>query len=166
MCLSFTPIHCFFFPGGFETDFGTAMSTGKRLPKRSIIGTRIVAPGDDGRLFPGVIMAVKTSEDPEGTGPSPMAQPPPTEGGPEAKYSVRFDDGRVNEFSNTEIIGPGFSNVTRSKLKPNQVVYVTHANREYQGRVLHHRPNIDQVIIALVSHLFAPCRGRHCPLDH
>jgi hypothetical protein len=31
------------------------MSTGKRLAKRSILGTRVVAPGEDGRLYPGMI---------------------------------------------------------------------------------------------------------------
>ena len=32
----------------------------KRLAKRSIIGTRIAAPGHDGRFYPGVIEATKT----------------------------------------------------------------------------------------------------------
>jgi len=43
------------------------MSTGKRLAKRSILGTRVVAPGDDGRLYPGIIADMKT---PEGGGSS------------------------------------------------------------------------------------------------
>ena len=128
------------------------MATGKRLPKRSIIGTRVVAPGEDGRLYPGVIVAIKRNEDLEDT--KELAGP---NAGSEAKYSVRFDeDRRVGEFFDTEIIGPGFSSITSYKLKPNQVVFVTHANREYQGTVLHHRPNIDQVIIELVSFSILP----------
>ena len=138
-----------FFLGGqrqsnIQADFINDMSTGKRLPKRSIIGTRVVAPGENNRLFPGVIVAMKTLGEevvPDGTRDS------------ETRYSVRFDYDRkvVKEFVESEIIGPGFSNVTSSKLKPDQTVYVTHANREFQGIVRHHRPNIDQVIIQLVS---------------
>ena len=31
------------------------MSTGKRLATRSILGTRVVVPGEDGRFYPGLI---------------------------------------------------------------------------------------------------------------
>lgn len=37
-----------------QTSFAI-MSTGKRLAKRSILGTRVVAPGEDGRFYPGMI---------------------------------------------------------------------------------------------------------------
>jgi hypothetical protein len=36
--------------GELSLDAIITMSTGKRLAKRSILGTRVVAPGDDGRL--------------------------------------------------------------------------------------------------------------------
>ena len=120
------------------------MSTGKRLAKRSILGTRVVAPGDDGRLYPGIIADMKT---PEG-GSSSTANTSPNH----IRYTVRFDENRkMKDFYEGEIIGPGFSAVTSSKLRPKQKVWVTNANREMEGYVLHHRPNIDQVIVQLVS---------------
>ena len=119
------------------------MSTGKRLAKRSILGTRVVAPGDDGRLYPGIIAAMKTPEGGSLSSASSSNDP---------RYAVRFDESRkIKEFYEGDIIGPGFSAVTSSKLRPEQKVWVTHANREMEGHVLHHRPNIDQVIIQLVS---------------
>ena len=58
------------------------MSTGKRLAKRSILGTRIVAPGHDGRFYPAIIQAVKTLNELSDT-----------------VYSCRFDNSRkVSEF--------------------------------------------------------------------
>ena len=119
------------------------MSTGKRLAKRSILGTRVVAPGDDGRLYPGIIADMKT---PEGGSSSTSNT------SNHIRYTVRFDENRkIKDFIEGEIIGPGFSAVTSSKLRPKQKVWVTNANREMEGYVLHHRPNIDQVIIQLVS---------------
>ena len=119
------------------------MSTGKRLAKRSILGTRVVAPGDDGRLYPGIIADMKT---PEGGNSSTSST------SNHIRYTVRFDENRkIQEFFEGEIIGPGFSAVTSSKLRPKQKVWVTNANREMEGYVIHHRPNIDQVIIQLVS---------------
>ena len=87
----------------------------------------------------------------------PLGPPLPAAGcdrsGQVVKYSVRFEHDKkvVREFSESEMIGPGFASVTSSKLKHDQVVYVTHNNREFQGLVRYHRPNIDQVIIQLVS---------------
>ena len=133
-------------------------TTGKRLAKRSILGTRVVAPGDDGRLYPGIIAAMKTPEagcsvsgDLSSSSSSSSSSPPSSSSSSDQKYTVRFDESRkIKEFLEGEIIGPGFSNVTSSKLRPDQKVWVTHANREMEGYVLHHRPNIDQVIIQLV----------------
>ena len=135
----------------------------KKLAKRSIVGTRIAVPSSnhDGRLLPGVIVAMKTpgsdsggndSVEPLGP-PRPRLMTPSAEDMAAVKYSVRFDYDKsvVKEFSENEIIGPGFSSVTSSKLKHDQTVYVTHNNREFQGVVRYHRPNIDQVIIQLVS---------------
>lgn len=115
-------------------------AAGKRLAKRSILGTRVAAPGEDGRFHPGIIQAVKTCED-------------RLHG--ENRYSVKFDVTRkTREFREADIIGPGFQSVTSSKLRAGQIVYVTHCNREMQGSVLHHRPNIDQVIIQLLVRRF------------
>ena len=67
------------------------------------------------------------------------------------RYSVRFEGTRkVAEFSESEIIGPGFQNVSTSKLRPGQIVYITYCNREVQGSVICHRPTADQVIIRLL----------------
>ncbi len=67
------------------------------------------------------------------------------------RYSVRFEGTRkVSEFSESEIIGPGFQNVSTSKLRPGQNVYITYCNREVQGSVVCHRPTVDQVIIRLL----------------
>ncbi len=66
-------------------------------------------------------------------------------------YSVRFEGTRkVSEFSESEIIGPGFQNVSTSKLRPGQIVYITYCNREVQGSVICHRPTADQVIVRLL----------------
>ncbi len=57
---------------------------------------------------------------------------------------------QIREYHESELVGPGFSPVARAKLRPGQVVYVTHANREVQGCVTMHRPNIDQVIVQIL----------------
>jgi hypothetical protein len=71
------------------------------------------------------------------------------------RYSVRFEGTRkVLEFSESEIIGPGFQNVSTSKLRPGQIVYITYCNREVQGSVICHRPTVDQVIIRVLVSFF------------
>ncbi|XP_071440085.1 uncharacterized protein, partial [Hetaerina americana] len=110
------------------------MSTGKRLAKRSIIGTRVCALGDDNRYHPGVINAVRTT----------AAAPGGTSSGPgENRYSVRFDSsspqrrqGLAREYRDSEIVGPGFRSVTNVRLRPGQKVFLTHNGREVAGRVL------------------------------
>lgn len=121
------------------------MSTGKRLAKRSILGTRVVAPGEDGLYYPAVIQAVKNQSGPAENSNSMHEKVA-------GKYSVRFDLSRkVKEYAEAEIIGPGFSGMTGIKLRPGQIVYVTYCNREMQGSVVCHRPNIDQVIVRLLN---------------
>lgn len=112
------------------------MSTGKRLAKRSILGTRIVAPGQDGRFYPAVIQAVKTYEDRLS----------------ENRYTVRFDNSRkVSEFLETELIGPGFSCVSRlcDSLMAGQRVYLTHLGREMEGTIMSHDTENDQLVVNL-----------------
>lgn len=112
------------------------MSTGKRLAKRSIIGTRVVAPRDDGLFHSAVIHAVKNTKE-EGT-----------DG--EAKYSVRFDDTRcVSVFKETELIGPGFQSVHSAVLKPGQKVYLTFNGREVTGQVREHDTDVDEVDVVI-----------------
>ena len=111
------------------------MSTGKRLAKRSILGTRIVAPGADGRFYPAIIQAVKTYEDRLS----------------ENKYTVRFENSRkVSEFRETEIIGSGFGGVLGVRaLRSGQTVYLTHQGREMEGSVAQHKPGSDTVVVNL-----------------
>ena len=109
------------------------MSTGKRLAKRSILGTRVAAPIGDGHYMTGVIQAVKTCEDPS------LAN----------RFSVRLDDSRVSEYLDHDLVGPGFKPVTCIQMVPGQTVYCTHLQREMSGRVVRHNFDTQDVIIAL-----------------
>lgn len=111
------------------------MSTGKRLAKRSILGTRVACCLDDGKYYSGVICAVKTVN----------------EGGPPV-YSVRVEgERRAREVREGDLVGSGFTPVGSVKLRSGQKVYITHNNREVSGSVLYHRPNIDEVLISVIS---------------
>jgi len=110
------------------------MSTGKRLAKRSILGTRVAAPISDGLYMTGIIQAVKTCEDPSLVN----------------RFSVLFDDlNSKAEFLDTDLVGPGFKPVTSIKLEAGQLVYVTHMQREMAGRVVRHDFDSQDVIITL-----------------
>jgi hypothetical protein len=110
------------------------MSSGKRLAKRSILGTRVMAPGIDGLYEPGMIQAMKTYEDPSLSN----------------RYSVRFDESRrVVEFLEADIIGPGFQTVNSVHLQPGQVVFVTHNQREMQARVIRHDFETQDVLLRI-----------------
>lgn len=110
------------------------MSTGKRIAKRSILGTRVVAPGIDGRFYPAVIQSPKTYSD------SYVS---------ENRYLVRFDNSRkVSEFGESELIGPGFSGVSAvGTLLSGQRVYLTHGGREVEGTVCQHDVKADIVTV-------------------
>ncbi|XP_060081033.1 zinc finger protein 704-like [Ylistrum balloti] len=103
----------------------------RRLAKRSIIGTKICAAWQDGRYYPGTI------------------QNHPAEGDlhREPKYTVRFDDGFQREVNVSDIVGPGFSNISSITLKHGQKVYLTLNGREVQGSVAEHNRTQDEVII-------------------
>ncbi|QQP57458.1 Uncharacterized protein FKW44_002464 [Caligus rogercresseyi] len=62
------------------------MSTGKRLAKRSIIGSRIAASWDDGKYYPGIIMGVSNG----------------------GIYTIKYDGGGSKEKKGTDLIGPAF----------------------------------------------------------
>lgn len=149
------------------------MSTGKRLAKRSIVGTKVVVLREDGLyypgemrcsillsflgglldrwrglyfcLLPGVIQAVKTAEVDPAKGQSVSI----------TKYAVRsMMDGQrqqLREYSEVDLIGPGFQSTAGLTLQPGQKVYVTFTGREVAGHVIKHRPDVDQVHIALQS---------------
>lgn len=120
------------------------MSTGKRIAKRSIIGTRVCAPGDDGKFYSGVIHAVKT--------PSHYIDPFATAG---MKYSIRFDPPVPNclswnrEYKDIELIGPGFQSVQNFHLLPGQKVYLTFNGREISGEIVQHDVNMDEVSVQI-----------------
>ena len=123
------------------------------------MGTRVVVPGEEGLFLPAVIQAVKTAPktDPgqDQTGSSSNSGSSGQVSSGTSRYSVRFDLTRkVREYPETDIIGPGFAGITGLKLRPGQIVYVTYCNREMQGSVVVHRPNIDQVIVRLLVSFF------------
>ena len=112
------------------------MSTGKRLAKRSILGTRVAAPSSssEGLYDSGIIQAVKTCEDPSLPN----------------RFSVRFEnrlDNKVSEFLETDLIGPGFRSINTVQLCAGQTVYVTHCQRELAGLVVRHDKETQDVII-------------------
>lgn len=107
------------------------MSTGKRLAKRSILGTRVCAPTHDGLHMPGVIQATKTDADDENI------------------YTVAFADKTTGEYRGEELIGPGFQTIAGLSLKTGQRVYVTFNGREVSGAVLDHDEARDDVLISI-----------------
>lgn len=120
------------------------MSTGKRLAKRSIIGTRICAPGEDGLFYSGVIQSVKT--------PADHAD---FEINMDTVYSVRFDTSSKKcpsvkrEFYGSEIIGPGFQSLSNFRLSSGQKVYLTYNGREISGHIVHHNTLVDEVTVSI-----------------
>ena len=101
------------------------MSTGKRIAKRSIIGTRVVAPSLDGRFYPATIQSTKHYD---------MYQPTAQ------RYLVKFDNSRkVCEFGENELVGPGFAAVSAiGMLMTGQRVYLTHGGREVDSKIIEH----------------------------
>lgn len=115
------------------------MSTGKRLAKRSIIGTRVAALGDDGLYYSGMIQAVKTPAPfPENNNCINLT--------PNTRYTVRFDGGKsTREYRDTELIGPGFRGMAGVRLRPGQKVFLTYNGRESRAEVLHHQYETDEL---------------------
>lgn len=73
------------------------------------------------------------------------------------KYAVRSimetagQAGRqqLREYSEVDLIGPGFQSTAGLTLQPGQKVYVTFTGREVAGHVTKHRPDVDEVHITL-----------------
>ncbi|XP_054159207.1 zinc finger protein 704-like [Oppia nitens] len=106
------------------------MSCGKRLAKRSIVGTRVSAPFD-GHYFSAVITRVKSG--------SPLDSV-------DTLYSVLFDraiNGRrvLLDFRANQLIGSGFQPITAVTLKAGQKVYITYNGREVSAAVDSHDPS-------------------------
>lgn len=115
------------------------MSTGKRLAKRSIIGTRVCVKAEDGIYYSGVINAVKT---------------PGSSQTVDTKYSVRFDPVpdlplSKKEFRDSDLIGPGFRTMIGVRLLPRQKVYITYNGREVSGLVNEHSSLTDEVTVVI-----------------
>ncbi|XP_018045858.1 PREDICTED: zinc finger protein 704 [Atta colombica] len=124
------------------------MSTGKRLAKRSIIGTRVCAPGQDGKYYSGAICAVKTPQTAESPGQKSVT------GTSKTLYSVRFDiiggsPPSPKEYTDRDLIGPGFGSVTGARLVPGQKVYLTYNGREIHAEVTEHRQHLDEVDVVI-----------------
>ncbi|KOB79004.1 Uncharacterized protein OBRU01_00333 [Operophtera brumata] len=117
------------------------MSTGKRLAKRSIIGTRVAALGDDGLYYSGMIQAVKTPAPfPENNNCINLT--------PNTRYTVRFDGGKsAREYRDAELIGPGFRGMAGVKLQPAQRVFLTYNGREVRADVLAHDHLTDELCV-------------------
>lgn len=132
--------------------FLNKMSTGKRLAKRSIIGTRVCAPGADGIWYSGTIQGVKTppsANQKDNTNCINLT--------PHTRYSVRFDSkqdisrrGLAREFRESELIGPGFKTIMDVRLKPGQKVFLTYNGRESAGEVVQHDDLKDEVTVKIV----------------
>ncbi|CAB0019947.1 unnamed protein product, partial [Nesidiocoris tenuis] len=133
----------------FKIDSSHRMSTGKRLAKRSIIGTRVCVRGEDGIYYAGVINAVKTPGSSSGLVSSSAGA------ASESRYSVRFDPVPSappfkREYRDAELIGPGFRTMASGVvLLPGQKVFITYNGREVAGSVINHQIEQDEIQISI-----------------
>lgn len=122
------------------------MTTNKRLAKRSIVGTRVVAPGPDKLYYSGTIQKVKTQSLGIRDNNCIMLTP-------DTKYMVRFDIGQemigTSEYLGSELIGPGFQSVMNVHLAPRQRVFITYNGRESVAEVLSHDFVKDEVCVRI-----------------
>ena len=56
---------------------------------------------------------------------------------------------QLREYSEVDLIGPGFQSTAGLTLQPGQKVFVTFTGREVAGHVTKHRPDVDEVHITL-----------------
>ena len=75
------------------------MFSSRRLAKRSILGTKIAAPWQDGRFYPGSIQGTETAINGD------------------EYYTIFFDSGHTKTLEDRDLIGPGFQPITVAKLK-------------------------------------------------
>lgn len=130
------------------------MSTSRRLAKRSIIGTKVCAPGPDGLWYSGVIQDVKTPTSLSGgaLAPPPDPMPPPTFLAPgdalvnaDTRYIVRFDfktqsqslsPSNVLASASASTSGPG----SASGSSPESVIVETRRAAAAAAASVHHSP--------------------------
>jgi hypothetical protein len=113
------------------------MSCGKRLAKRSIIGTRVCAP-IDGHYYSGLIESTKTS----------------SVDSRETLYCVRFDNlfngRRISyDYKALQLIGPGFQSISIANLNRGQKIFITYNGREVSGIVDSHNLTTDDVFLTI-----------------
>lgn len=53
------------------------------------------------------------------------------------------------EYSDRDLIGPGFGSVTGARLVPGQKVYLTYNGREIHAEVTEHRQHLDEVDVVI-----------------
>lgn len=127
------------------------MSNNKRLAKRSIVGTRVCAPGQNQLYYSGVIQKVKTQSIGIGDNHCIMLTP-------DTKYMVRFDLGQEmmgsNEYLGSELIGPGFQSVMNLHLSPGQRIFITYNGRESVAEVLSHDFLKDEVNVRILGNSY------------
>lgn len=139
----------------------------KRLAKRSIVGTRVCAMGNDRLWYAGAITNVKPPPAHQRVADACAPLSPPNAAGVaiggESKYTVRFDAKQdlsalglgpqsrrlVREFYESELIGPGFQSVCNAVLQPGQRAYITHNGRESTAEVVRHDEAKDEVTVRL-----------------
>lgn len=119
----------------------------KRLAKRSIVGTRVCAPGRDKLYYSGIIQKVKTPPISINDKNNCITLTADT------KYTVRFDIGQTMigtaEYLASELIGPGFQNVMNVNLAPGQRIFITYNGRESAAEVLSHDFAKDEVCVRI-----------------
>lgn len=123
------------------------MSNTKRLAKRSIIGTRVCAPGPDKLYYAGMIQKVKTPA------PLGLGEPNCIQLTADTKYTVRFDLGQAmigcREYFGTDLIGPGFQNVMNVNLAAGQRIFITYNGRESSAEVVSHDFAKDEINVRI-----------------
>lgn len=102
----------------------------KRMPKRSIIGTRVSAMYSDGIFYPVMIRSIK-ARTPTG----------------DFVYEVIREDGVSQDCQSDMMVGPGFLPVSNTHLKFNQPVYTNLDGREVRAIVQKHRKQTNEVLL-------------------
>lgn len=101
----------------------------------------------------GVIQAVKTAEVDPAKGQSvsitKYAVRSVMDGGAMVQSGPQQQRQQLREYSEVDLIGPGFQTTAGLTLQPGQKVYITFTGREVAGHVTKHRPDVDEVHITL-----------------
>lgn len=133
------------------------MSINKRIAKRSIVGSRVSALNKEtGYFYPGVIIGCKNNEDLlhgmnftlNSTNNGIINTSNSTIINPNTKFVVKFEsNGEIREFTENELVGPGFKSMNKLKLRSGQKIWITYNGREVNGTVVYHQVAKDEVLI-------------------